>query len=395
MDEPEPEVSVVMPCLDEAETLASCILEARAALDRSGIRGEVIVADNGSTDGSQEIAVRLGARVVHVPVKGYGSALRAGMLAARGTYVVMGDADASYDFGSIPALVERLRDGYQLVVGNRFRGGIERGAMPRLHRWLGNPVLSFLGRLFFGSDVGDFHCGIRALTRDAFAQMRLQTSGMEFASEMIIASSLIGLRTTEIPVVLRRDGRSRSPHLRTWRDGWRHLRFMLLYSPRWLFAIPGSAMLLLGLAGMSWLTPASRPVGPLTMDINSLLMFGLLAIVGYQVVVFGVFTRTLATLQGLHPEHDWLRRLQRHVTLEIGLMVGIAMLVAGAAVVAYVLWSWQQVRFGGLDPRVTMRELIPAAVLLVVGTQTIFSSFFLSILGLRRSPDAALTASGV
>ncbi|HEY7199249.1 MAG TPA: glycosyltransferase family 2 protein [Candidatus Dormibacteraeota bacterium] len=389
----EPLVSVVMPCLNEAETLAACIDEALGALGEAGLAGEVVVADNGSTDGSPEIARARGARVIHVAVRGYGSALRAGIMAARGRYVVMGDADASYDFRSIPAFVDKLREGHDLVVGNRFRGGIEPGAMPPLHRWLGNPVLSFLGRLFFRSRIGDFHCGMRAFTRDAFERMHLQTSGMEFASEMIIASTLLGQRIAEVPTVLRPDGRSRRPHLRTWRDGWRHLRFMLLYSPRWLFLVPGSAMLLVGLLGLLWLVPSSRTVGSVTFDIHTLLMAAMLAIVGYQVVVFAVFTRTFATCEGLYPEHDWLRRLQRYVTLEVGLSVGALMVVAGMAAVVMAFQSWQQVHFEQLDPRMTMRQLIPACVLLVIGTQTIFSSFFLSILGLRRVSNADLSAA--
>ncbi|MBO0706837.1 MAG: glycosyltransferase family 2 protein [Candidatus Dormibacteraeota bacterium] len=384
------DLSVVMPCLNEAETLEHCILEANAALERAQLRGEIVVADNGSVDGSQAIASGLGARVVHVSEKGYGSALRGGILAARAPLVVMGDADGSYDFSAIPAFRDKLREGYDFVVGNRFQGGIMPGAMPALHRWLGNPVLSFLGRLFFRSRVGDFHCGIRGFRRDAYLGLRLQTTGMEFASEMIIMASLAGLRIAEIPVGLRPDGRSRKPHLRTWRDGWRHLRFMLLYSPRWLFLLPGIAMMALGLAGAVRLTLGPLQIGSVNLGIHTLLLCGLIVIAGYQVIVFGIFTRTFAATEGIYPESGWFSWLQRYVTLEMGLLVGLCMLLGGAAAVLVTFFSWESVGFERLDPVVTMRQMIPAGVLLVLGTQTIFSSFFLSILGLRRAPDADL-----
>jgi hypothetical protein len=356
----------------------------------AGLDGEVIVADNGSTDGSQALARRLDARVVDVAKSGYGSALRGGILAAAGTHVVMADADASYDFHAIPQFVAKLREGFDLVVGNRFHGGIAPGAMPFLHRWLGNPVLSFLGRLFFRSPVGDLHCGIRAFTKEAYLRMDLRTTGMEFASEMIIVATLRGLRVAEIPAVLLPDGRSRKPHLRTWRDGWRHLRFMLLYSPRWLFLTPGATMLILGLAGLAWLGTGPRRVGPTTFDIHTLLMSGLVAIVGYQVIVFAAFTRAFATREGLYPESEWLRRLQRYVTLEVGLLVGLVLILTAIVAIAVAFFSWETVGFARLNPAVTMRQLIPASVLLVVGTQTVFSSFFLSILGLNRVADSDL-----
>jgi glycosyltransferase involved in cell wall biosynthesis len=379
------EVSVVMPCLNEAETLQICIEKALGALRRSGLVGEVIVADNGSTDGSQAIAHRAGARVVEVSRRGYGSALRGGISAAAGTYIVMGDADASYDFDAIPAFLEKLRSGYDLVVGNRFHGGIERGAMPLLHKAFGNPVLSFLGRLFFKSPIGDFHCGMRAFRNEAYERMGLQTTGMEFASEMIIMAALRGLRVAEIPTVLRQDGRTRRPYLRTWRDGWRHLRFMLVYSPRWLFLTPGIAMMVLGSLGLTWLATGPRRVGPVVLDVNTLLLCGLLAIVGYQLIVFAVFTRAFAAREGLYPEQGLLQFLQKYITLEVGLLVGLCLLLMGAGGVVVAFLSWKSVGFEGLNPRVTMRELIPANVLMVVGTQTIFSSFFLSILGLQRA----------
>jgi glycosyltransferase involved in cell wall biosynthesis len=388
-----PGVSVVMPCLNEAETLAACIRRALAALREAGLSGEVVVADNGSTDGSRAIAREEGARVVDVPTRGYGSALRAGTLASRGAYVVMGDADDSYDFGDVPAFVEKLRSGYDLVIGNRFQGGIEPGAMPLLHRWLGNPVLSFLGRLFFNSRIGDFHCGLRAVRREAYARMGLQTTGMEYASEMVIVASVLGLRVTEIPTRLRRDGRSRRPHLRTWRDGWRHLRFMLLYSPRWLFAVPSAVMLLLGAAGLAALEAGPLTVGAVRLDIHTMLMSGLLAVVGYEVLVFGVFTRAFAARVGLYPASGWLRPLERRGTLELGLLLGLGVLAAGLALVVAAFLGWHAVGFEHLDPRVTMRQLIPACVLLTLGTQTVFSSFFLGILGLGRAADRDLLAA--
>jgi len=378
------ELSVVMPCLNEAETLSRCVEKAKRALGTLNIAGEVVVADNGSTDGSQEIATRLGARVVHVTAKGYGNALRGGIASAQGKYVIIGDADDSYDFSAIGPFVDKLRQDYDLVMGNRFRGGIMPGAMPWKHRWIGNPVLTGIGRLFFRSPVGDFHCGLRGFSKAAYERMDLRTTGMEFASEMVIKSTLLGLKVTEVPTVLHKDGRSRPPHLRSWRDGWRHLRFMLLFSPRWLFLIPGVALFLIGLAGSLWLLDAPRRIGPIVCDIHSLLVFGLLCLVGYQLIVFALFTKMFAISEGLHPPSQSLERLGRHVHLETGLIVGLCVLIAGAAVLFAAIWHWRAVGFGELDPRMTMRQVIPAVVLLTLGVQTVFASFFLSILGLRR-----------
>jgi glycosyltransferase involved in cell wall biosynthesis len=378
------EVSIVMPCLNEAETIARCIQKAQRAAETLGIPAEVIVADNGSTDGSAVIARELGARVVEVARKGYGAALIGGIEAANGEFVVMGDADDSYDFGEIGPFIDRLREGDDLVVGNRFAGGIEPGAMPWLHRWLGNPVLSRITRTFFHARVGDTHCGLRAFRKDAFERMQLRATGMEFASEMVVKASLKGMRVSEVPVVLHPDGRSRRPHLRTWRDGWRHLRFMLLFSPRWLFLYPGLVLLVVG-AGLSALLIA----GPLhvfgvRLDIHTLLIAGFLCLLGYQLVLFAVFTKIFAIREGFHPPHPVLESLLRRVTLEVGLLAGALMSLAGIVALVAAVISWQAVGFGNLDPSLTMREVIPAVVLLALGTQTVFASFFISILLIER-----------
>jgi glycosyltransferase involved in cell wall biosynthesis len=379
-----PELSIVMPCLNEAETLAGCIQRAQQTLEEHGLRGEVVVADNGSTDGSAVIARELGARVVEVQRRGYGSALIAGIEAAEGELVVMGDADASYDFGAIGPFVDRLRAGDDLVVGNRFVGGIEPGAMPWSHRWLGNPVLTRIGRIFFHAPVGDMHCGLRAFRKDAFERMQLRATGMEFASEMVIKASLKGMRISEVPVILRPDGRSRPPHLRTWRDGWRHLRFMLLFSPRWLFLYPGVALFAAGVILSALLLPGPLRVGSVHLDIHTLLIAGFLALLGYQLVLFAVFTKLFAVREGFHPPNPLLVRIERYVTLEVGLGAGALMALAGAAALILAVISWQSVGFGTLNPSLTMREVIPAVVLLALGTQTVFASFLISILSIDR-----------
>jgi glycosyltransferase involved in cell wall biosynthesis len=381
---PDLEVSIVMPCLNEAETLAACIQLAQHALESGGFRGEVIVADNGSTDASAAIARELGARIVDVSRRGYGNALIAGIEAAQGTFVVMGDADQSYDFGAIAPFIERLRSGDDLVVGNRFMGGIEPGAMPWSHRWVGNPVLTRIGRVFFHAPVGDMHCGLRAFRKDAFQRMQLRATGMEFASEMVIKASLRGMRISEVPVVLHPDGRSRPPHLRTWRDGWRHLRFMLLFSPRWLFLYPGIALFATGVVLAAVLIPGPIRVGTVRLDIHTLLVAGFLALVGYQLVLFAVFTKIFAIREGFHPPHPALERLFDYVTLEVGLAAGVLTALAGAVALVAAVISWQSAGFGNLDPSLTMREVIPAVVLLALGTQTVFASFFISILSIDR-----------
>ena len=377
------ELSIVVPCLNEVETLASCIQKAQGAIARLGLFAEIIVADNGSTDGSQALARELGARVVDVPRKGYGSALIGGIAAAQGRFVIMGDADDSYDFSAIGPLVDRLRDGYDLVMGNRFAGGIQRGAMVWSHRWVGNPVLTFIGRVFFHTSVGDMHCGLRGFRKDAYERLRLRATGMEFASEMVIKASMQRMKIAEVPVTLRPDGRSRPPHLRTWRDGWRHLRFMLLFSPRWLFLYPGVVLFVAGLIAGAALETGPKRVGAVVFDVDTLLLAAFACLIGYQLIVFAVFTKAFAMEQGFHPPNPAYRRMFDYVSLETGLVIGSAMLLAGLAGTLIAVAGWQSVGFGHLDPRATMREVIPAATLLTLGVQTIFASFFLSILGLE------------
>jgi glycosyltransferase involved in cell wall biosynthesis len=373
-----------MPCLNEAETLAACIQKAQQAIERGGLAAEIIVADNGSTDGSQVIAKELGARVVPVARMGYGSALIGGINAARGRFVIMGDADDSYDFTAIAPLIDKLRDGCDLVVGNRFMGGIEAGAMPWSHRWVGNPVLTLISRIFFHTPVGDAHCGLRGFRKDSYERMRLRATGMEFASEMVIKASLKRMQIAEVPVTLRPDGRSRPPHLRTWRDGWRHLRFMLLFSPRWLFLYPGIALFAVGILLSAALLPGPLYVGSLRLDIHTLLIAGFLALLGYQLVLFAVFTKIFAIRAGFHPPYPLLDSVSRYVTLEVGLATGALMVLVGVVALILAVASWGAVGFGTLNPSLTMREVIPAVVLLALGTQTVFASFFISILSIDR-----------
>jgi glycosyltransferase involved in cell wall biosynthesis len=378
------ELSVVMPCLNEAETLEACIRKAQQAMRAANIAGEVIVADNGSTDGSIEIAERLGARVAHVKARGYGNALMGGIAAARGKFIVMGDADESYDFGHIPRFLEQLREGADLVMGNRFRGGIQKDAMPPLHRYFGNPGLTRLGRLFFRSPVGDFYCGLRGFRKDAYERMGLRTTGMEFATEMIVKATLLRLQIAEVPTTLSPDGRSRPPHLRTWRDGWRTLRFFLLYSPRWLFLYPGLALMLVGTLLGLWLLPAPRAVGNVTFDVHTMVYAAAFVLLGFQAVAFAVFTKIFAISEGLLPPDPALDKLFRYITLEVGLVVGSLLVAAGLGISVYSVGDWGARHFGALNYSHTMRLVIPAALLLILGAQTVFASFFVSVLGLRR-----------
>ncbi|MCZ8240397.1 MAG: glycosyltransferase family 2 protein [Microcystis sp. LE19-131.1A] len=373
---PTLELSIIMPCLNEAETLATCIGKARDYLERHKIAGEVLIADNGSSDGSQEIATNSGARVVPIPERGYGSALRGGIAAAKGQYIIMGDADDSYDFTNLSPFLEKLRQGYDLVMGNRFQGGIKPGAMPVLHKHLGNPVLTWLGRLFFGSPCGDFHCGLRGFSKQAIKQLNLRTTGMEFASEMVVKASLYGLKITEVPTTLSPDGRSRPPHLKTWRDGWRHLRFLLMYSPRWLFLYPGLALMFLGFVATIWFMTQPR--------VHTLLYSATALIIGFQIVSFAIFTKAFAISEGLLPEDRKLRRFLRYINLEVGLIIGVILFLVGIGGSVYALYTWNAQLYGALDPAVTMRIVIPSVTALGLGVQVIFSSFFLSVLGLKR-----------
>jgi glycosyltransferase involved in cell wall biosynthesis len=375
-------VTIVMPCLNEAETLGICIRKALEAVREAGVSGEVVIADNGSTDGSLEIAVAEGARVINVSVRGYGAALLAGFEGARGKYVLMADADDSYDFSHLPRFLSSLEIGSDLVMGNRFRGEIKPGAMPFLHRYLGNPVLSYVGRLFFGIPVGDFHCGIRAFRKDAVLNLKLRTTGMEFASEMVVKASLMGLKISEVPTTLSPDGRSRAPHLRTWRDGWRHLRFLLLYSPRWLFLYPGLAATLAGFLLAVWLLPAQRAIGKIYFDVDTLAYAIGLMLVGVHITVFAVSAKVFGTREGFLPPDPKFERLFDYLTLESGLVIGAALLLVGFGTMVYSVVLWGQAGFGHLTPTHMLRITLPAAASLMLGAEAIFSSFFLSLLGM-------------
>ena len=391
----EIELSIVMPCLDEAETLATCIRKARGWLERAGVAGEVVVADNGSTDGSQAIAEAEGARVVPVAAKGYGNALMGGIREARGRYVVMGDADDSYDFSDLDAFLERLRAGDDLVMGNRFRGGIAPGAMPWSHRYIGNPVLSGIGRLFFHAPVGDFHCGLRGFRRDAIVALDLRTTGMEFASEVVVRSCLAGLRISEVPTTLSPDGRTRPPHLRSFRDGWRHLRFLLLYSPRWLFFYPGLVMFAVGLVATTALTIGPVSVGSLQFDVGTLVYAAALTICGYLTVLFALLTETYAVQEGFLPANRTYRRVQRWLTLERGLAVGAALVAFGLVAAVASFLRWRESGFGNLDPSQTIRTVVPSMLGFVLGLQTLVAALFVSILSIRRSPPVPVGAAEV
>jgi hypothetical protein len=375
-----PEVTIVMPCLNEARTVGQCIRRASEALRENGISGEVIVADNGSTDGSQALAAGLGARVVDVPGRGYGAALAAGIAAARGRFVIMGDSDESYDFGILMPFVEKLRQGYDLVMGNRFRGGILPGAMPAMHRYLGNPVLSLVGRVFFKSPCGDFYCGQRAFRKAAIEGLRLRTTGMEYALEMLVKGTMMGLLIGEVPVTLSPDGRGRPPHLRRWRDGWRSLRFFLLYSPRWLFLYPSLFLMGGGALVGAWLMAGPRQIGGSRLDIHTLIYCAAAIIVGFQLFTLSVFGKLLAIATGLHPRNPRLERLLRGGVLESGLILGMALFLAGLGISSYAVLRWADTRFGDLDPFSTMRIVIPAVLSLTLGIQVISASFTLGLL---------------
>jgi glycosyltransferase involved in cell wall biosynthesis len=380
-----PELSVVMPCLNEARTLGTCIRKAQASFDRIGIAGEVVVADNGSTDGSREIAEELGARVVPVEQRGYGAALTGGIAAARGRWVIMGDADDSYDFAELEPFVQRLREGYDLVAGNRFKGGIREGAMPWLHRRLGNPLLSFVGRRLYGTPCGDIYCGLRGFDREKVGALDIRSSGMEFAIEMIVKASMMGLKVTEVPTTLSPDAEGREPHLNTWRDGWRSIRLLLLYSPKWLFLYPGLLLLAVGVAGMAWLVPGQRSIGGVTFDVSTLLYFALAVIVGLQSVYFFLTARWFGITEGLLPDDPRIRRLlEGRGRLEVGLVVGMTLLGVGLGLSIYALATWNEASFGRLDYPDTLRIIIPGATLIACGMQTALSALFLSVLGLRR-----------
>lgn len=373
-----------MPCLNEADTLERCVAEVRACIEAHQLDAEIIVADNGSSDGSRELAERLGARVVAVPERGYGSALMGGFDAARGRFLVMGDADLSYDFREAYRLIERLRNGADLVMGSRFRGRIEPGAMPWLHRYLGNPVLSWLERRLFRAPTSDFHCGLRALTADAYRAMELRTSGMEFASEIVVKAAVRRMRIDEVPVTLRPDGRSRAPHLRRWRDGWRHLRFLLTLSPHWTLLVPGVVLAGLGALLMGLVLFGPRTVRAVTLDVHTLVIGSLLVLVGYGAATTALAMRIYALVEELGAPAPRLERSFSVFTLERGLLAGAALTVVGVALIGVQAWSWWLTGFGPLDVSQTMRPTVLGATLAAVGIQTVLVSFVYSMLGIPR-----------
>jgi glycosyltransferase involved in cell wall biosynthesis len=387
-----PEFSVVIPCLNEADTLEICLKKIRKAFDENKINGEIIVADNGSTDDSVGIAERFGGvRVVHVTEKGYGSALMGGIGAARGKYVLMGDADDSYDFAEIPRYLAKLKEGYDLVMGCRLpKGGgrVEKQAMPFLHRWWGNPMFSFMARLWFKSPLNDVHCGMRAFTKKFYNEIDQRCSGMEFATEMTIKASLYGHKIAEIPITLHKDGRqSHAPHLKTFRDGWRHLRLYAMYTPRWLFLLPGLFFVLLGILGYAAALPQLKLnlfQTPVTFDVHTLLFSSLFILSGFQVILFAFFTKIFAISEGLLPKDPKMNKLFDFINLERGLIAGSVVLLAGFALLAFAVNDWRLAHFGALDYSRTMRFVIPGSMLTAIGVQSVFSSFFASILGLKR-----------
>lgn len=382
MSKNEFELTVLMPCLDEAETLGICIQKAQECTQKIGIQTELLIADNGSTDGSQEIARRLGARVIDVAEKGYGNALIAGIAAAKGRYIIMADADDSYDFLGLRPFIDKLREGFDLVMGNRFLGGIADGAMPPLHKYLGNPVLSFVGKLFFNIKVNDFHCGLRGFNRERISQLNLVCTGMEFASEMVVKASLKEYSMVEVPTTLSPDGRSRKPHLRSWRDGWRHLQFLLVYSPRWLFFYPGIVLSIIGGIGSFLLAQHPVSLGSLTFDIHTLLFMAAAAITGIQLISFSILGQALGTRLNLLPEDQLLSKLKQPFGVPHILILGAVVAFGGMIYAGQSISTWQAAEYGALDPTETMRKAIPAVTLIICGVQIFFSAFFFSLIDL-------------
>ena len=382
------ELSIIMPCLNEAATIKSCVEKALNFLRQYNVAGEVIVADNGSIDGSQQLAASTGAIVIHViDKKGYGIAIRRGIETAKGRFIVMGDADDSYDFSDLSGFISKLREGDDLVMGNRFIGHIEPGAMPFLHRYLGNPVLSLLGRKFFRARIGDFHCGLRAFNKKAIQKLGLTTTGMEFASEMIVKAALAKLRITEIPTTLSRDGRNRPPHLRTWRDGWRHLRFLLLFSPRWLFLYPGMTLLSLGIVMQYLLHRGGLTIGTIGLDIHTMLYTAAMSIIGLQMVWFAIFSKVYGISAGFLPKDNKTDKILKFLTLERGVILGCLLFLVGLGLSVRAISSWASEHFGALDPREIMRLAIPAVTFILAGSEIVLASFFLSVLQIDRKDE--------
>jgi len=381
---PAPELTVVLPCMNEGETLAACLQQIQQAFRDNGIQGEIVLADS-STDQSPTIARGMGARVVTLEPRGYGAAIMAGVAAARGRYILMGDPDGSYDFAHIPRFLEKLRAGADLVMGNRFLGGVKPGAMRPLHR-VGNPVMTWIGRVMFRSPLGDFHCGLRAFSREAFERMDLRTTEWELASEMVLKATIFGMKVVEVPTTLSPDGRNRPPHLRGFYGAWRNMRYQLLYSPRWLFLYPGVALLLIGMAAGLWLLPGPARIGAITFDINTLVFAAAAVLLGFQAIAFAVFTKVFAITEGLLPADERITRLLRSFSLETGVILGVIMMLAGLAGSAFALSVWGQRHFGPLAPTEMLRLVIPSALMLALGLETILSSFFLGVLAMARKP---------
>jgi glycosyltransferase involved in cell wall biosynthesis len=381
------ELTILMPCLDEAETLGQCIRRALKLLSDNRIDGEILISDNGSTDGSQEIAKSLGARVVYCPVRGYGAALQFGIENSEGEYVLMGDSDDSYHFDDALPMIERLRNGYDVSMGTRLKGKIMPGAMPKLNRYIGNPILTAIGKLFFKMEMSDFHCGMRAFRRDKIMGLNLVTTGMEWASEMIIKARLKGLKMTEVPITLYPDGRNRPPHLKPWRDGWRHLRFMLLHSPKWLFIIPGMVMAGTGIAGEALLLPGMLRIGRVNFDVHTLVAMSFLLILGIQIVFTGLFAKLYSHIVGILPYDEAFEKILKRFTLEKLLIVSLVLGLLGLGGFLYTLWQWYKVHFSALDYQVTMRQLIPSLSMIAVSVQGMFNGFMLSILFLKTKPS--------
>ena len=383
------ELTILLPCLNEAETIARCITRAHKLLNDYGIDGEVLVSDNGSEDGSQEISRQLNSRIVHCPIRGYGAALQFGIEKAEGKYILIADADDSYHFDEAFPLIQKLREGYDICIGTRLNGKIMPKAMPFLNRYLGTPVITAIGRRLFDITLTDYNCGMRAFKKDAILTLNLVTTGMEYASEMIIKSRLFGLHITEIPITLYKDGRSRPPHLKRWRDGWRHLRFMLLHSPKWLFIIPGLIMAITGILGQLILIPGMRKIGAVSFDVHSLLVMGFLVILGSQTVFTGIFAKVYTHNAGTLPYDEKFERMVKQFTLERILVSCLVLGLTGVIGFSYAFWEWYKIRFSALDYQVTMRQLIPSLTLIALAVQGVFNGFMLSVLSLKTKTEAA------
>lgn len=375
------ELTILMPCLNEAKTIATCIAKAQKSLRENNIDGEVLIADNGSTDGSQEIAKKCGARVIDVEVKGYGSALIEGTKSAYGKYIIMGDSDDSYDFSNIMPFLEKLREGYDLVMGNRFKGGIEKGAMPWSHRYIGTPILSFLGRLFYKSKISDFNCGMRGYKRKSILKLDLKTTGMEYASEMIVQATLNKLKITEVPTTLKKDGRDRPPHLKSFRDGWRHLKFLLIYSPKHMFLLPGLLLIIFGILGM---IVTNLHIESVNLGVHTMLYSGAAIVIGFQTIIFFILAKVYAINSGMHPKDDKVINTLKEITLEKGVILGILFIIIGFALSIYAVIKWKNASYGHLNPLEIMPITIPAADLLIIGVELVFASFLLGVLNIKH-----------